>query len=53
MIFCPKCGSVLKPKINGKKKIMVCNCGYKSKETKGLEIEEKVKKAKVKQSTRS
>lgn len=44
MLFCPKCSSLLKPKVDGKKKQMACSCGYKSKETKGLEITESIKK---------
>jgi len=46
MLFCPKCGSLLKPKIDGKKRQMACSCGYKSKEAKGLEISEKLNKQK-------
>jgi len=43
MIFCPKCGSLLKPKIEGSKKFLVCSCGYKS-ETKGFQLKETNKK---------
>ncbi len=32
-MFCQKCGSLLKPKLEGNKKVMVCSCGYKSKNT--------------------
>jgi len=28
-MFCPKCGSVLLPKKEGSKKLLVCSCGYK------------------------
>ncbi len=32
-MFCPKCGSILIPKTEGKKKVFICsNCGYKGKE---------------------
>lgn len=30
-MFCPKCGSILLPKSEGKKNILVCSCGYKLK----------------------
>ena len=43
-MFCPKCGSILKPKVDGKKKILVCSCGYKSGDTDQVKISEKVKK---------
>ena len=41
-MFCPKCGSVLKPKQEGNKKLLVCSCGYKSKTTEALMISEKM-----------
>jgi len=28
-MFCQKCGSILLPKKEGNKKILVCSCGYK------------------------
>ena len=28
MMFCPKCGSMLRPKIVRDKKVLGCNCGY-------------------------
>ncbi len=31
-MFCPKCGSILRPKKEGAKKIVYCGCGYKDKE---------------------
>ena len=33
MMFCPKCGSLLKLKMEGNRKLMACSCGYKSKDT--------------------
>lgn len=39
-MFCPKCGSLLMPKTVGKQKVIACRCGYKSEETKQLEIKE-------------
>lgn len=44
MIFCPKCGSLLKPKQEGKKKVMACSCGYRSTDTEGATIKEKIEK---------
>ena len=31
-MFCPKCKSILIPKRDGNKKMLVCSCGYKTKE---------------------
>lgn len=42
-MFCPKCGSLLKPKVEGGKKIMVCSCGFKDKKAEKVELKEKVK----------
>ena len=44
-MFCPKCGSLLRPKINGRKKLLVCSsCSYKSKDTKSAQLKEKITK---------
>ncbi len=40
-MFCPKCGSLLKPK-KGNKNIMVCSCGFKKK-SKGISVKETIK----------
>ena len=48
MIFCPKCGSILRPNKENGKTIMVCSCGYKSKEAGSLKIKEQVKRDDVK-----
>lgn len=49
-MFCPKCGSLLKPKRDDGKRIMVCSCGFKEgniavakikdvlRESKGLDV---------------
>ena len=29
MLFCPKCGSLMIPKIEKNKKMLLCSCGYK------------------------
>lgn len=42
-MFCPKCGSLLRPKKEDDKVVMVCpSCGYRS--TEKMELKEKVKK---------
>ncbi len=46
MLFCPKCGSIMVPEKKGKKKVMVCSCGYVDKKAEKVEIKEKVKKEK-------
>ncbi|GAI82646.1 unnamed protein product [marine sediment metagenome] len=49
MLFCPKCRGLLVPKKEGSKRIMACSkCSFKSKETKGAEIKEKIEKPKEK-----
>jgi transcription factor S len=45
MMFCPKCGSILMPKKDGKKTIVACACGYKSK-SEEVKFGEKVEKQK-------
>jgi len=43
-MFCPKCGSVLLPKKEGNKKVVVCSCGYKSNNIEQTKITEIVTK---------
>ncbi len=44
MMFCPKCGSLLKPKSDKKKKILACSCGYTtSQDIDTANIKEKVR----------
>lgn len=43
MMFCPKCGSLLKTKEEGKKSIQYCSCGYTSKSKNETTFKEKVK----------
>ncbi len=45
MMFCPKCGSILKPLKEGIKVMWVCSCGYRTSDGK-IEISEKMKKQK-------
>lgn len=42
-MFCPKCGSLLKPK--KKKKIIVCSCGYKTK-SREISVKETIEEKK-------
>ena len=48
-MFCPECGSILRPKEKSGKKILFCNCGYNKKlegEDSSPEIKETVETAK-------
>jgi len=45
-MFCPKCGSLLMPKQEGAKKILVCSCGYTSKNVGSMKISEKLQESK-------
>ncbi|MFC2134532.1 transcription factor S [Bacteroidota bacterium] len=44
MLFCPKCGSILKSKEEKSKRVLHCSCGYINKEAVTAEIKETVKK---------
>ena len=35
-MFCPKCGSLMKPKLIGDKRIMACSCGYHAAKDSGI-----------------
>ena len=39
-MFCPKCGSLLRPKADKKKKVLACSCGYTSKDVESATIKE-------------
>ncbi len=40
-MFCPKCGSILRPKDKGGKKVLFCSCGFnKSPDGESMEIKE-------------
>lgn len=43
-MFCPKCGSILVPKKESSKKVLVCGCGYKSTDLNQAKIKEEVAK---------
>ena len=44
IMFCPKCGSLLKPKTEKKKKVLACSCGFATKDLSSAEIKETVKR---------
>lgn len=41
-MFCPKCGSILMPKKENNKKLLICSCGYKSGKGEEIKIKEVV-----------
>jgi len=43
-MFCQKCGSVLLPKKEGNKKLLVCSCGFKTNNLENTKITETVSK---------
>ncbi len=43
MLFCPKCGAILKPKQEKGKRFLSCSCGYTNRKEKAT-ISEKVQK---------
>lgn len=43
MMFCPKCGTILMPKKDGKNILLECSCGYSSKQKEPIKIKEIVK----------
>ena len=46
-MFCPECGSILRPKDKGNKKVLYCSCGFTKKpEDETLELKEIVQGAK-------
>ena len=44
MMFCPKCGSMVVPKKEDGKNVIVCSCGYTDKKVKDIEHKEEIKK---------
>lgn len=42
-MFCPKCGSLLKPKVIGNRKSLICSCGYSDKGSSQPHIKEELK----------
>jgi transcription factor S len=46
-MFCPKCGSILRPKEKGGKKVLYCDCGFsKAPDEEATEIKEASETAK-------
>ena len=43
-MFCPKCGSILVPRKEDSKKMLVCSCGYKTAQVVGATIRETIPK---------
>jgi transcription factor S len=48
-MFCPKCGSILRPKVKGGKKILYCSCGFtkNSEEQESTELKEIAEEGKI------
>ena len=46
MLFCPKCGSILRPKKDKNKKALFCTCGYIKKDAESTEIKEHLEEEK-------
>tara|TARA_Y100000310_G_scaffold295945_1_gene327768 strand:+ start:2809 stop:3126 length:318 start_codon:yes stop_codon:yes gene_type:complete len=46
MLFCPKCGSIMSPKEEGKKTYLICSCGHNSIEKDDILMKEDVKAVK-------
>ncbi|MBS3176863.1 transcription factor S [Candidatus Woesearchaeota archaeon] len=42
-MFCPRCGSILMPKVEKGKKVVGCSCGYKEKEKVSIQLTERPK----------
>ncbi len=42
-MFCPKCGSILRPETKNGKKIMSCTCGYNDSNINQFKISETIK----------
>jgi transcription factor S len=45
MLFCPDCGSLLKPREDGKKTYLTCSCGYDKVEKEDILMKDEVKKS--------
>ena len=42
-MFCPKCGSILRPETKNGKKVMACSCGYNDSDMAQFKISETMK----------
>ena len=45
-MFCPKCGSILRLKKDGNKRVMACSCGYVDKSKEQAKLTEKLEEKK-------
>lgn len=43
-MFCPKCGSILVPRKEDSKKMLICSCGYKTTQIEWATVKETVPK---------
>ncbi|MBI5871914.1 transcription factor S [archaeon] len=43
MLFCPKCGSIMKPKEEGRKAVLECSCGYRFIEKDHILMKENIR----------
>ena len=41
-MFCPKCGSILKLKKDGGKRVLACSCGFVDKSNEETKLSEKI-----------
>lgn len=46
MMFCPKCSSLMMPKVDGTKKILHCRCGYNNKSVENVTLKEQINQEK-------
>lgn len=46
MLFCPECGSIMTPKEEGRKTLLVCGCGYSHVEKEDILMKESVRNLK-------
>jgi len=43
MLFCPECGSIMTPKAEGKKTLLICTCGYSHQEKEEILMRENLR----------
>jgi len=47
MLFCPKCGAMMTPKLEKGKKVLACSCGYTNKKQDIAAVREVTKEKRV------
>ena len=47
MLFCPKCGAILKPKQEKGKRVLACSCGYTNRKEKATISEKAAEKEQI------